>query len=205
MELYVTFTSPYARLARIVVLEKGLQDRVEVIAAQTRVADSPYYKINPSGRVPYLIDDAGVGMEDSALICAYLDNLDGAPRLHRLVSEQDWSYGQLEARTRSLCDGVSVWVREMRRPANERSPTVLAHEIARGLRLATLFESEVTSPLLQGPPRMAHLVLTAALDFARTSGFGDLTEGRPNLATWLARLHALPSVQSTAKPPAQSG
>ena len=45
MKLYVTFTSPYARLARIVVLEKGLQDRVEVIGAQTRVADSPYYKI----------------------------------------------------------------------------------------------------------------------------------------------------------------
>jgi len=74
MKLYVTFTSPYARLTRIVVLEKGLQDRVEVIAAQTRVADSPYYKINPSGRVPYLIDDAGVGMEDTQFICAYLDS-----------------------------------------------------------------------------------------------------------------------------------
>jgi hypothetical protein len=41
MRLYVTFTSPYARLARIVGIEKGLQDRVEVIAAQTRVAGSP--------------------------------------------------------------------------------------------------------------------------------------------------------------------
>src|SRR6516164_3093514 len=54
MKLYVTFTSPYARLARIVVVEKGLQERVEVIGAQTRTQDSPYYTINPSGRVPYL-------------------------------------------------------------------------------------------------------------------------------------------------------
>jgi hypothetical protein len=35
MKLYVTYTSPYARLARILVLEKALEDRVEVIAAQT--------------------------------------------------------------------------------------------------------------------------------------------------------------------------
>jgi len=28
MKLYVTFTSPYARLARILVLEKALEDRV---------------------------------------------------------------------------------------------------------------------------------------------------------------------------------
>ena len=29
MQLYVTYGSPYARLARIVVVEKGLEDRVE--------------------------------------------------------------------------------------------------------------------------------------------------------------------------------
>lgn len=71
MKLYVTYTSPYARLARIIVIEKALEDRVEVIEAKTRTRDSPYYQINPSGRVPYLVDDAGVGMEDSQLICAY--------------------------------------------------------------------------------------------------------------------------------------
>ena len=73
MKLYVTFGSPYARLARIIVLEKALEDRVEVIQAKTRTPGSPYYQINPSGRVPYLVDDTGVGMEDSQLICAYLE------------------------------------------------------------------------------------------------------------------------------------
>jgi glutathione S-transferase len=78
MQLYITPLSPYAHMVRILVLEKGLADRVEVIEAKTRVADSPYYAINPSGRVPYLIRDDGVGIEDSAVICAYLDELDGA-------------------------------------------------------------------------------------------------------------------------------
>ena len=52
MKLYFTAASPYARLARIVVVEKQLEGRVEFVLAQTRVPDSPYYAINPSGRVP---------------------------------------------------------------------------------------------------------------------------------------------------------
>ncbi len=198
MKLYVTHTSPYARLARIVVLEKGLQDRVEIIAAQTRTAGSPYYAINPSGRVPYLVDDDGVGMEDSQLICAFLDGLDGKLRLHPPASERDWTYRRLEARARSLCDGIAVWAREMRRPESERSPTTLAHEAARSQRMADLFESEVATPTLQGAPTMAHLVLAVALDFARDRGLGDLTDGRPGLAAWLARIRDLPSLRATA-------
>ncbi len=77
MQLYITPTSPYARVVGIVILEKGLAERVEIIVAETRRAESPYYRINPSGRVPYLVADDGVGLEDSALIAAYLDHLDG--------------------------------------------------------------------------------------------------------------------------------
>jgi glutathione S-transferase len=70
MKLYITPGSPYARMARIVVLEKGLESRVETIIAKTRVANSSYYAVNPSGRVPYLAGDDDVGFEESALICA---------------------------------------------------------------------------------------------------------------------------------------
>src|SRR5215813_13107315 len=151
MKLYVTLTSPYARLARILVLEKALEDRVEIIVAKTRAADSPYYQINPSGRVPYLIDDSSVGMEDSQLICAYLDSLDGKPRFHNALHASDWAYLRFEFAARSMCDGIAVWGREMARPENERSPTTLAHEAARTQRMADFFEGRVTDPLLQGP------------------------------------------------------
>ena len=69
IKLYITDGSPYARMARIVVLEKGLSDRVEVIVAKTRTADSPYYQINPSGGVPYLVREDGVGMEEREVRC----------------------------------------------------------------------------------------------------------------------------------------
>jgi glutathione S-transferase len=200
MKLYVTFTSPYARLARIVVLEKALEDRVEIVAAKTRTAGSPYYQINPSGRVPYLIDDAGVGMEDSQLICAYLDRLDGKPRFHDARRQTNWDCQRLEFSARSMCEGICVWVREMARPASERSPTVLAHEVARAQRMANLFEGHVADPLMQGAPMMAHLTLAVALDVAAKRGFGDLTDGRPQLAAWMSPISELPSMQRTAPP-----
>jgi glutathione S-transferase len=109
MKLYVTYTSPYARLARIIVLEKALEDRVEIIEAKTRTRESPYYQINPSGRVPYLVNDAGVGMEDSQLICSYLDSLDGKPRFHKPRASSDWAYLRLEFMARNMCEGIAVW------------------------------------------------------------------------------------------------
>ncbi|HKF73225.1 MAG TPA: glutathione S-transferase family protein [Stellaceae bacterium] len=198
MKLYVTLTSPYARLARIVVVEKGLSNRVEIVEAKTRTPGSPYYQINPSGRVPYLVDDAGVGMEDSQVICAYLDGLDGKPRLHDPLRDSDWAYRRLEASARSMCDGISVWVREMYRPESERSPTVLAHEVARSERMADFFESRVSDSPMHGAPNMAQLILAVTLDTARKRGPGDLTNGRPRLGSWMHRISGLPAMQATA-------
>jgi len=200
MRLYITYTSPYARLARILVLEKGLANHVEIVEAKTRTAGSPYYQINPSGRVPYLIDEAGVGMEDSQLICAYLDSLDGKPRFHHPRHASDWAYRRLEASARSMCEGVAVWGREMSRPESERSPTILAHEAARSQRMADVFEGHVANPLMQGAHGMAHLILAVAVEMARKRGLGDLTNGRPQLASWMRPMSDLPSMQKTAPP-----
>ena len=197
MQLHYTETSPFARLARIVVIEKGLTDRVTLIEAKTRVVDSPYYRINPSGRVPYLVRDDGQTMEDSQLICAYLDSLDGNPQLHVPFQHQDWAYGRLETYARSMTDGVSVFIREMRRAANERSPTILAHEIERAKRLADFWEHEIEHPLMNGPLNMAQMLLIVALDIGRSAKMADLTEGRAHLTTWARRVRAVPAVALT--------
>jgi glutathione S-transferase len=200
MKLYVTYGSPYARLARIIIIEKALEDRVEIIEAKTRTAGSPYYQINPSGRVPYLVEDTGAGMEDSQLICAYLDGLDGRPRFHNASLASDWSYLRLEFAARSMCDGIAVWGREMARPENERSPTTLTHESARAHRMADFFEDCVTDSLMQGSPAMAHLILAVAVETARKRGLGDLTAGRQRLANWMRSISDLPSMQRTVPP-----
>jgi glutathione S-transferase len=198
MRLYVTYGSPYARLARIIVIEKALEDHVEIIKAKTRTPSSPYYLINPSGRVPYLVDDAGVGMEDSQLVCAYLDGLDGRPRFHNASHASDWAYLRLEFAARSMCDGIAVWSREMARPENERSPTTLAHESARAQRMADFFEDRVTDPLMQGG--MTHFILAVAVEMASKRGLGDLTAGRRRLASCVRSISDLRSMRRTAPP-----
>ena len=83
MKLYVTLTSPYARLARMMVLEKGLAHRVEIIPVQTRTPGSPYYGVTWERRdaqeVHYkgLFDDRGRLM---AIICHNTDLGDGWER-----------------------------------------------------------------------------------------------------------------------------
>jgi len=150
--------------------------------------------------VPYLVDDAGIGMEDSQLICAYLDGLDGSPRLHHALSESDWAYRRLEATARSMCEGVCVWVRQMNLPASERSATVLAHEAARSQRMADLFEARMSDPLMRRAPCMAYLILAVSLDLSRKRGPGDLTNGRPALAAWMRGMSDLPAMRATALP-----
>ena len=136
-------------------------------------------------------------MEDSQLICAYLDGLDGKQRFH---SAADWAYLRLEFAARSMCDGIAVWGREMARPENERSPTTLAHELARAQRMADYFEDRVTDPLIQGRPAVAHLILAVAIEMARKRELGDLTAGRRQLASWMRPISNTPSMQRTAPP-----
>jgi glutathione S-transferase len=141
-----------------------------------------------------------MGMEDSQIICAYLDGLDGKPRFHKKAHTSNWPYLRLEFAARSLCDGISVWGREMTRPAGERSPTTLAHELARAGRMADFFEGNIADPAMQGPPTMAQLTLAVAIEIARKRGMSDLLAGRPGLSDWLPRLAALPSMQRTYPP-----
>lgn len=200
MKLYITPGSPYARMARMVLIEKGLEKRVEVITAQTRVANSPYYRINPSGRVPYLIREDGVGMEESALICDYLDRLDGKPAFELPAGADAWEARRLEGLARSLLDGLAVWGRELARPEYEHSPTVLLHEARRSERLTDVWEMEIASPLMQGPLSRQQLALACALGLeARIPGF-RWRPGHPKLNEWFRRIEARPSFAGTAPP-----
>lgn len=200
MKLYITETSPYARLARIVLLEKGLESRVEIIAARTRTAESAYYRINPSGRVPCLIRDDGVGLEGSALICAYLDHLDGNPVFQQPAGEAAWEAQRLEALARSLLDGHAVWGRELQRPRPERSPALLEHEAGRSGRLADLWEREIDHPLMRSALNMAQMTLVCALGLEARNPDLRWRPGHPRLSHWFDQLASRASFAATVPP-----
>ena len=197
MKLYVTPGSAYARMARVVVHEKDLGGRVEIVVARTRLPDSPYYAINPSGRVPYLVRDDSVGMEESALICAYLDAVDASPRLAIPLAADPWEARRLEALARSTLDGLAVWTREILRPKGEQSPAVIEHEAARSARLLDLWERQAGHPLLTGPLHMLHITLGCALGLEERIPQFRWRSGRPRLERWYAAIAARPSFVET--------
>lgn len=197
MKLYITPGSPYARMARVVVLEKGLESRVEIVRAQTRLANSPYYAINPSGRVPYLVRDDGVGMEESSLICAYLDQLDGKPLLAMPEGALGWEARRLEALARSLVDGLAVWSRELARPIDERSPTVIRHETSRSARMTDVWEREIAHAYMHGALNMAQIMLACALGLSLRNPDFAWRPGHPQLCRWYDRIAARPAFAAT--------
>ena len=202
MKLYITPGSPYARMVRLFILEKGLHDRIEIVLAQTRQANSPYYQINPSGRVPYLIRDDGVGVEESALILDYLDQLDGQPMLVLPAGDAGWEARRLEALARSMLDGIAVWGRERARPDLERSPTTIRHERARCARMLNLWEGSIDHAWMNGSfsgkINVAQMTLACALGMAARNPDIEWRSGRPSLCAWFDAFSARPSFAATA-------
>ena len=200
MQLYITPGSPYARIVRIVVIEKKLSDKVEVIAAKTRTTDSPYYQINPSGRVPHLVCDDGVGLEDSGLICSYLDHLEGHPSFALPEGEAGFEARRVEALVRSTLDGLAVLGREKRRPVNEQSPKIVLHETDRAKRLLNLWEQQLSHPLFHGQLNMVQIVFGCTLGFADLIPDFSWRSTYPKVNSWFEAISARPSFVET-KPP----
>ena len=200
MKLYGTKTSPYARIIRIVIFEKKLNDQIEFLWTKTRVQDDPMYTINPSGRIPFLLLDDGMGIEDTPVLVQFLDNLK-KPRIFADGLEYfDLQYLQIAAKARSLLDGASVWIREIRRPSNEQSPTILQHEQNRAIRLTSYFDKIVSDPILSGSMNLAQLYLFAALDLERRIQMFSWREGNANLTTWYENMESQPSVKASWQP-----
>jgi len=203
MKLYITPGSPYARIVRVFVLEKQLEARVEIVAAQTRSVDSPYYRIAPSGRVPFLVRDDGVGLEESTVICRYLDHLDGKPEFELAMDEGGWEALRLGALATSLLDGLSVWLRETRRPQYEQSLEIIRHETDRAKRLIDLWETEIDCPTMQGKLDLAQIALVCALGLEARNRDFRWREGHSKLREWFERLAARPSIAATVPPEAR--
>ena len=203
MKLISSLKSPYGRIARIVRLEKCLKHVVKYEVVQTRGTNNPYYNVNPSGRVPSLILDDGTALEDSSLVCWYLDSIDGILTLHPTDGLMGLEPRRVEAMARSMLDGISLWLREyIYRPPEIRSEKIIHHERCRALRLADVFEKEVQKELLTGPINMAQITLACIFHGSMADGLPGFSwkKGRPNLCNWVENMSRNSSINATAPP-----
>ena len=77
MQLLANTTSPYVRIARISMIEKGLI--VEPTIVDPWADDPRLREANPGTRVPTLITDDGVPLTESLLIVQWLEHVRPAP------------------------------------------------------------------------------------------------------------------------------
>ena len=97
-------------------------------------------------------------------------------------------------------DGLSVWVREILRPEDERSPGVIRHEADRASRMADLWDVEIDHPWMRGALNLAQITLGCALGLKTRNPDINWRPGRTKLSDWFDRIAARPSFAATAPP-----
>ena len=195
MKLYITDPSPYARKCRIVLRERGLIDGCEEIRVDPYASDPALVAANPIAQVPSLITDDGQVINDSPLICAWLDahGVAGDPLIP--AGEAQWPVRKLEALADAGLEMGVKWVLEKRRPEHERSASWI-ERWQTGLN-RTLDALEQT-PMNAERPDLGVIttgVLLRWLEF-RHPEF-DWKTGRPALCSILADLETRPSFAET--------
>ncbi|KMO40326.1 glutathione S-transferase family protein [Methylobacterium aquaticum] len=79
MKLYANPTSPFVRIVRMALIEKGLNEATDTIIVDAWADDPAFLAANPAGRVPTLITDDGARLTEALLILSYLDAIGTRP------------------------------------------------------------------------------------------------------------------------------
>lgn len=195
MKLYITGPSPYARKCRIVAREKGLADRIEEIAVDPYANAPELLASNPLVQVPTLIAEDGLPLNDSPVICEYLDALGAGPRLLPEDGAERLRVRRLETLANGALEMGVKLVLEKRRPEHERSPswierwTVNMGRALDGLEAAAPDQSRLDMGTITAG------VAVTWIGF-RHPDF-DWSTGRPALVALQAALEARPSFRDT--------
>jgi glutathione S-transferase len=114
MRLYVdaNFASPYALVAFVSLIEKGLEFEIETLDLAARANHDPNFaRKSITRRVPTLIDDE-FALSESSAICEYLDEAFAGTRLY-----------PTDPRDRARARQIQAWVRSDLMPIREERPT----------------------------------------------------------------------------------
>ncbi|WP_018259930.1 glutathione S-transferase family protein [Methylobacterium sp. WSM2598] len=87
MKLYANPTSPFVRIVRMALIEKGLAETVETVFVDAWADDPAHLDANPAGRVPALVTREGVRLTEALLILRHLDAIRPEPAVFTVEAE----------------------------------------------------------------------------------------------------------------------
>lgn len=199
MKLSWSPTSPYVRKATALIIERGLEDKVERVPTNPWDDADPLTKTNPIGKVPCLTLEDGTALTDSPLICEYLDSLPGGPKLFPAEGPARWQALRLQALADGMMDsGISWLIERVRRPAEFRWSDWQTRQRDKILRILDTFEGEAKAghlePLTIGPLTLACGLGHLDFRFDKDVGWRN---GRPALTAWYEKVAERPSLKQT--------
>lgn len=196
MQLLLNTTSPFARVARVVALEKGLADQLTLVSADPWSNDPILLAAHPQARIPVLITDEGVAIAESLLIAQYLDLIGHGPALvpashaATILARTSVAYGLMEAAFQQV-------IGRKYEGASADTSTLGARRVAALQR--TLQQLELAPPT----PTLAHTTLdtittAVALDYVLFR-LPEMLPIRafPQLHQWLEAAHQHAALRST--------
>jgi glutathione S-transferase len=180
----------------VVAHEKGVTERIECVRS-VAIANDPNPALmadNPLNKIPCLVLDDRSVLQDSRVICEYLDALDGKPVLFP-QGEQRWSALRRQALGDGFLDLLIVWRHERNRPEELHHLSYI--EAYRQKAVATLDRLARDIPG-RADFDIGDVAIGCALAYVDFR-FGDLAwrDGRGDLARWFDRVAARPSFVAT--------
>lgn len=197
MKLHWSPRSPFVRKVMITAHERSLLDRLNCVrSVALRTEPNPTLMAdNPLNKIPTLVLEDGAVIQDSRVICEYLDSLASGPGLFPTGNAR-WDALRRAALADGLLDLLLAWRGEWDRPAPLHSQL---HMDAYALKTeATLDRMEAETPP-EGRFDIGDVALVCALaylDFRFDQV--DWRSGRPALSQWYAAQEMRPSVRATA-------
>jgi glutathione S-transferase len=198
MQLVASPLSPFVRKVRVLLIEAGLEDQVEVVNVTTTPleTDAQAAAANPLGKIPALIRETGVTLHDSRVITRYLDALAGGGFY---PPARLWEVLTLEATAEGMMEAAVLMTYEGRfRPGDKQHAPWVEAQWARIDRALDALEARWMSHLA-GPLDMGQIATGCVL------GYLDLRHdargwrnGRPALDAWHSGFARRESMTRTA-------
>lgn len=193
MKLFYSTNSPYARKCRVMVIEKNLQGRVELVNLNPLENPPELLAVNPLGTVPALVTDEGLHLCESPAICEYLDSLSPHNPLYPAGGRE--CVLAFAALADGIMDAAVACVMEGRRPPEKQYDAWVERKQSAIRRAIAKFAA---IPMENSPLSIGTLSLAIALSYV-SFRLPQLNwqEAHPQLAAWHAQFSMRESLQTT--------
>ena len=202
LQLFNSPTSPYVRKVRVLLLETGLENQVDLIDTQvTPIKPNGDLNLtNPIGKVPAILTENGLSLFDSPVICEYLDSLHSGMKMFPKNGTSRWIALRRQALGDGLLDAAILGRYESTlRPAAKLWQDWLDAQMGKIHRSLDAMDAEAKE--IEGIVDIGTITIACALGYLdfRYDQMNWRSE-RSDLSAWFEKFSLRPSMAATVAP-----